>query len=191
MTEVTLDQLKLELEAFFLENKRFPTREELNSSNSLSANVKAIERKWGGLKNLRKLLNIPTLGLMVQNKKEKHHEDLFLIQEKILKTFPKTSVTLGSLIKVDYQDINFNVDTISASNRQSFVVCLNSKIKKNENEEIKTYIVDMNNSDYLASVLLNRKNPTPINLEIIKLDKFTEILAKYKPLVVESNNDRR
>ena len=185
MTEVTLEQLKTEYEAFRSAHGRFPTRHDLNSSESLSANVKAIERKWGGLKNLRKLLNIPSLGLSAPKDPYKKYEDDFKIQELLINTFSKSSITLGSLIKVDYENTNFLVDPITSSNRQSFIVSLNSKIKKYQNETSKIYIVDMSNTPNLETILKNRKNPTPTHITIVSLDKFTEILAQYKPNMLQ------
>ena len=185
MTEVTLEQLKTEYEAFRSANGRFPTRHDLNSSQELSANVKAIERKWGGLKNLRKLLNIPSLGLSAQKDPYKKYEDDFKIQELLINTFSKPSVTLGSLIKVTYENISFQVDPVTSSNRQSFIVSLNSKIKKHQYETSKIYIVDMSNNRDLEKIIKNKKTPTPPHITIVSLDKFTEILAQYKPNVLQ------
>lgn len=210
MSKITIEDLRTRFEEFKKQHGHYPNGSEITKSPIFPINVKTIDRNFGGLKNLRKLL-----GLEITDQRkgkirsatlikiiEKNYHDSCAVHSLLVSLYgmpfvhQESPCAIGSKTRTDFRvfyenDQTFSVDIFNAKDKESLIGCVNWKIKKYEkleNRIEKVYLVSMNkdlNNDLLQNYIRNRKTPPPSNIEIVSLDKFTEILATYKPIMLQ------
>jgi len=200
-----LEELKSGLELFYGQNERYPTSQEIDAFAFLPSS-RSIQRRFGGLVELRK-----TLGLSGQDdftkgehssrrateinkrahmvEKEVHtyltdlfstpfvHREYFFLDDKRTRTD----------FFVYHQNGEFSVDVFYPKDRYNLIGCLNSKLRKYDNELLTQYPViflQMNkdiSSEELRGVLKNKKNKLKKYQHLMCLEEFKQFCASKEP----------
>lgn len=186
--ETLLNQINEDMRAFYEINGRYPTSNEITSS-SFRISAKTIHRKFGGLKNLRVLLNMPIIDYSSTNGKPKHLQT-YAEQEKTLKhqvvsclleRFHKSNI---HHLSVKNQTKDFNVEIIYADTPESFLSVFNIRqIRKYigvKDIDI-IYVVEGVDVEQIMKPIKHRLQP---NCFVIPFAQLSSYIKQYTPYSV-------
>ncbi len=173
------DDLRKGFQKYFKLYNHYPTSHEIDTFEFLPSS-KSIQRKFGGLIQLRK-----KLGLEADYRKGKHSTNRALLINKrasklkkevleyLLSIFSSESLnqnypfTDDRRTRTDFyiysKKANFSIDIFYPKDRKNFIGCLNSKMKTYKNTTINHLIIflqmnDIISKEEIALLLLNKKN---------------------------------
>ncbi len=204
----TIEKIKDGFEKFFNTYGRYPTALEIDSFDFLLSS-RQIQRKFGGLPNLRKILNLPienygsgeersSISSNV-NKRGRNYENI--IYELLKKNFDEKfihiekpllneNLMLGYSSKNRYdfyvyaKPNNFAIDVFGTDNSRGVKIIMNIKEKKyiKSNSRLIVYFIYFGKNINDADIIswINKKtNKFPINWIILNFKEFQEELKKY------------
>ena len=206
----TINELKAGFELFYADYSRYPTAAEIDNFKYLPS-VRSIERRFGGLVELRNTLKLNTqsdlrignhrsnLSFKISARGHKYEQE---VHEYLVKRFGNDSVhceysftddkrTQSDFFVHDAQK-GFCVDVLYSANRRNLAGCLNSKQKKYKTESMRQYPViflQMNKElkqNILDALLKNKKNNLPIGQYLMTIDTFKIFCESRNPLSVGS-----
>ena len=204
MERWTIEKIKDGFERFYKEHKRFPTAHEIDSYAYLPSS-RQIQRKYGGLPELRKVLKLSgpldftkgqysserarkislrghvykeavSLYLVNHLGEESVHRDYFFIDDRRTRTD----------FFIDYNKKSFIVDIFYPTNYKNLIGCINSKLKAYKSKimlEYPTIFLMMNediSKEEIERVLSQKKNILHKNQEVMTYGQFKEFCASIK-----------
>lgn len=196
----TLEKIKRGFDKFYEIHNRYPTAYDVDDFDFLPSS-RQIQRKFGGLVNLRKMLGLKVenygqgkertkIALRV-NKKGKDCEKIIL--NLLKRNFNEKFIHIERPINSDYKNRcdfyiyakpdNFIVDVFNASNFRVLVNVMNIKEKSYGKGDIKeniyfVYFGEIEKAK-ICQWLLNKRNKFPIHWNIISFGEFREEITKY------------
>lgn len=198
------EKIILLVKDFILKNKRDPASCDFGKNNLPT--TKTIERKFGGLRNLRKELglledhrkgeNRKKILKIIRDRERKYHT---IVYKNLLKFFPEIAIHIESNITDDQRsrtdfkifaakDTIFFVDTFFPSTEESFKICVNNKkniFKRSEKyitaENYKFIFVNLNEKIDRNKLTLGKDLSTKIM--IIDYPEFLTLCEKYRTIV--------
>src|SRR4030042_2547087 len=195
----TLENIKEGLEKFYKEFGKYPTALDIDKYPYLPSS-RQIQRKFGGLPNLRKSLNIQDLDYTKGNLRRKIYNEIsnlsfqaernleFLLIKKFGEPFVhiEKPVDKNSKRRFDFfiyaKNIKFAIDIFYSSNIKNIQSNINFKIDsyKNKNSAIPLYIVLDNNKITqleLDKIVTNKPyKPLPSNTKLLTLENFLKFI---------------
>ena len=204
-----IEELKAGLENFYTKNGRYPTAPEVDVHPYLPS-ARTIERSFGGLVELRKILNLDTqtdfregahsserahkintrahdteqevyIFLQGQFGKQFVHREYFFLDDKR---------TRADFFVYDSAS-GFCVDVFYPSDRRNLIGCLNSKLAKYQGPQMNQYPVfflQMNkelDQGLLDAVINNKKKKLLTGHHLLSWDSFREFCKKRIPLKIQ------
>jgi len=204
----TLEELKAGFEHFYKEHNRYPTGPEIDAYPYLSS-ARSIERRFGGLIELRAQLKLPTqIDLRTGEHStrravtinERAHKVELVVYEFLQKIFGKEFVhreyffTDDRRTRADFfvydSEKGFCVDVFYPANRRNLIGCINSKLGKYYSEYMRQYPViflQMNESIpdiALQGIVNNKKRPLLKGQYLMSWGAFREFCKSRNPLKV-------
>lgn len=204
----TVEKVKLGLERFYKENRRYPTGPEIDSADYLPS-ARTIERRFGGVVKLRGDLGLSGQSDFRQgshsserafeiNKRSNRVETE--VYEFLIKKFGKEFVhreyfftddkrTRADFFIYDNQS-GFCVDVFYPKDRRNLVGCLNSKLGKYSDSYMGKYPViflQMNaeiTSDVLVAIVENKEKKLKSSQRLLGWEGFLEFCNKRGKLSV-------
>lgn len=194
-TKWNLNNIKYGLEDFYKLNKRYPSALEIDK-HPLLPSSRQVQRKFGGLKELRRLLGLPDEDLdytkgqkrsimaKIIGERGKNFEkevndllvkrfgEIFVHQQKPFNNYKN---------RVDFfiyaQDHKFGVDVFYPKDLHSFVCCVNIKEKTYIGLDFNMIFLSINpeiNQSLINKFVSRRKNNTPHN--VMDLNEFKKYI---------------
>lgn len=205
-----LEELKSGFEHFYKQHYRYPTAHEIDTYNYLPS-ARSIERRFGGLVAIRKLLKLNSDPDFRAGKHSSErartinvraHKTKILVYEFLIEKFNKEFIhreffftddkrTRSDFFVYDNQE-GFCIDVFYPKDRRNLIGCLNNKLLKYKTSDMRQYPViflQMNpdlNQDILNAVIKNKKNMWPSGQEIMSWDKFQNFIKSRKPLSIKN-----
>ena len=202
----TMENIASGFEHFYKLHKKYPTTQEIDNFEFLPT-ARSIQRKFGGVVAVRKHLKLScehdlTKGAHSSKRafkinqrahsteKEVHrylvncfgtrfvHREYFLFDDK------RTRIDFY----VYYKGGEFSVDVFYPDNRHNLIGCLNSKMRKYDNEIMSqnpVIFLQMNNkidSLELESIVSNKKNKLKNNQHLMDIEALKHFCKEKKPL---------
>lgn len=159
MIDLTLEEIKQQFENFKAEFGHYPTRHDIKNSDYITTSVKSIERKWGGLRNLRQLLGLDQTEI---DGRSKNKFDINVSYENY------------NRIKQKVEDMGLDkypvFEVISPQNRQSLSSCMRNQIMKYRTSRKRVAIIIANGNlteEDVNAYLLQMKGSLPENISVI------------------------
>jgi len=207
-----LEEIRVGLEHFFTEHKRYPTASEIDVYPYLPSS-RSIERRFNGLVSLRKQLNLKSQSdfrtgehsrkrAFTINKRA--HEKESIVYKFLVELFGKEFVHReyffldDARTRADFfiydSDKGFCVDVFYPKDRRNLTGCLNSKLNKYKPELMQKYPVIflvMNEAltqEELNKVVKNKKKTLSVNQSLMTWSAFREFCHERKPLRYVAQN---
>jgi len=202
----TLPELESGLKHFYTVHKQYPTAHEVDAYTYLPS-ARSIERGFGGLVALRKLLKLGSehdFRAGIHSSKRAHtinaraHETEQKVYEFLHKRFGKEFVhrefffTDDKRTRLDFfvhdSEQGFCIDVFYPKDRRNLIGCLNSKLLKYKAEYMSQYPViflQMNediNQDALNKLIQNKKKQWLVGQHLMSWDTFQIFASSKKPL---------
>ncbi len=195
----TKENIMVGFNKFFDENNRYPTAEEIDDYEYLPSS-RQIQRAFGGLKNLRKILGLPVTdfgsgknrsviayfinkrGIKGEREIEEiltdHFGEYFVhIEKPLYKYFPE-GTSFKNKIRADFfvyhKEGHFAVDVFFAKGKKQLNIILNTKAKHYSHINIKTYFVLLSEGEGFTDDVIEHV----LNAKILKLDQNIKSLTK-------------
>lgn len=198
----TLEELKLGLEHFYQENKRYPTSHEFDTFPYLPSS-RQIQRTFGGLVKLREKLGLPQTDLTTgqhsrdrarkinfrAHKIEQEVYDILKKQFRVEYVHREYFFTDDKRTRTDFfiytKTDTFSVDVLYPSNKANLTGCLNSKMRsyKNRLNNYEVIFLMMNKEitqEEIKKILSNKKNKLPSYQKVMDLENFRDFLKTKK-----------
>jgi hypothetical protein len=196
-----LDKIKCGLESFYELNKRYPSALEIDKYPLLPSS-RQVQRKFGGLKELRKLLNLPdedidyTKGsarsdvakIIGERGKDFEKEIYALLVKKFGEIFVHQQKPFNNYkSRADFfiyaQNYKFGVDVFYPKDLHSFVCCVNIKDKTYINSDFDMIFLSINPkiSQSLINRFINRRKNNTLN-RVMDFDEFKKYIDTITPL---------
>ena len=198
-----LDKIKCGLDEFYKLNKRYPSSLEVDGYPLLPSS-RQVQRRFGGLKELRKLLGLPDEDL--DYTKGQARSDMAKIIGERGKNFEKE--IYGVLVKrfgeicvhqqkpfnnyksradffVYAENHKFGVDVFYPKDLHSFVCCVNIKHKTYIDLDFDMIFLSVNpkiNQSLINKFISRRKNNNPQNVRVMDIDEFKKYINDTIPL---------
>ncbi len=201
-----LAELRAGLENFYTKNGYYPTATEIDAHPYLPS-ARTIERTFGGLVELRKVLGLDTQSDLREGAHSSKRASTINVQarkvEKEVLTYlskifggqsvhPKYSFIDDKRTQVDFfvygGSNGFCVDVFYPSDRRNLIGCLNSKLTKYQGPQMNQYPViflQMNKEigqAVLDAVIKNKKKKLLAGHQLLSWDSFVEFCNKKKLL---------
>ena len=201
----TLENVKDGFEKFYTEHNRYPTAEEFDTFPFLPSS-RTIQRKFGGLVQLRKQLKLKGQhdfreGDHSSNRAKEINKRAHRVEQEVYeyltKRFGVEFVHREYFFADDkrkrtdffiyYKKGNFSVDVFYPKNRHNFIGCLNNKMKSYATELMLQYPVvflqmnDFITQDEIDDVLANKKNKLPKGQSAMNFNRFKEFCGTKEP----------
>ncbi len=198
----SIKEIKNGFERFFQENDHYPTAPEIDGCDYLPS-ARQIQRNYGGLPKLRKLLGLPDIHFgigkfrsKIAHSRNKIGFDAERGLEKILiEHFGEPFVhiekpinTLGRQ-RFDFfvyaEDLKFGVDVFYSETERDVQKNINIKIDNYRDTIVPIYFVLANNNIPQAAldkiVSSKSKKPLPLNIKLLTLENFMKLIKTMAP----------
>lgn len=202
----TIENIASGFEHFYKLNKKYPTAQEIDNFEFLPS-ARSIQRKFGGVVAIRKYLDLS--GQHDLTKGEHSSKRAFKINKRAHNTEKEVYRYLVNRFgthfvhreyfilddkrtKIDffvyYKGGEFAVDIFYPESRHNLIGCLNSKMRKYNNEFMSqnpVIFLQMNNEIdllQLESITRNKKNKLKNNQYLMNMEGFKAFCAKKEPL---------
>lgn len=204
----TIENVASGFEHFYKLNKKYPTAQEIDSFEFLPS-ARSIQRKFGGVVAVRKHLNLSCqhdltkgahsskrafkINQRAQDTEKEVYRYLvnrfgthFVHREYFLFDDRRTRIDFY----VYHKGGEFSIDVFYPDSRNNLIGCLNSKMKKYDNETMSqnpVIFLQMNSkidSIQLESVVNNKKNKLKNNQYLMNIDGLKYFCKEKKPLKV-------
>ena len=197
----TLEKIKYGLDEFYKSNNRYPSALEIDEY-SLLPSSRQIQRRFGGLKELRRSLGLPeedldytkgktrsdvakTIGIRGKNFEKEIYAllinkfgEIFVHQQK-----PFNNYKSRADFFIYAKDYKFGIDVFYPKDLHSFVCCVNIKEKIYSNLDFNMIFLTINpsvNQTLIDKFLSRRKNKTPH--KVMDFDEFKKHINTIAPL---------
>lgn len=204
-----IEELKAGLENFYTKNGRYPTAPEVDAHPYLPS-ARTIERRFGGLVDLRKVLNLDTQtdfreGLhsserahKINTRAHQNEQEVYeFLKEKFGRKFVHREYfflddkrTRADFFVYDKMG-EFCVDVFYPSDRRNLIGCLNSKLAKYHGPQMTQYPViflqmngELDQSD-LDSLVENKEKKLLVGHLLLSWNSFKEFCNKRAPLDIQ------
>lgn len=197
------NKIKEGFDKFYQEHGRYPTALEIDEYASLPSS-RQIQRRFGGLQNLRKELGLDTLNFTkgsIRSQSAQYIGKRGLdfereIRKILINKFGEVFVHeqkpfndyAGRLDFFVYAKNNkFGIDVFFASYKHSLIGCINSKQRLYKNFADKLILLQLNpkiDQKVVDQYLSNKKNTLPSNVSVLSLNKFLKFIQTIQPLQV-------
>jgi hypothetical protein len=198
----TLEKVKEGFDRFFDAHNRYPAAYDVDDFDFLPSS-RQIQRKFGGLVNLRKLLNLEignyTMGNEGSRKashiniRGKKYENILLdfLKEQFDEKFIHIERPIGNDHKDRYdffvyaKPTNFAVDVFCTNDTRGVVNIMNMKENKYKRSIIIedlyfVYFGDNINDGRIKKWQTNRKNKFPVNWKIMNIEEFKKDISRFE-----------
>lgn len=204
----TIEELSLGLQHFYNEHKKYPTASEVDTYPYLPS-ARSIERRFGGLVELRQNLKLETQFDLRSGKhsaeraskiNRRAHSVELIVYEFLQSIFRKEFVhreyffTDDRRTRADFfvydKEKGFCVDVFYPSDRRNLVGCLNSKLFKYHTEHMRQYPViflQMNEGitqEALDTIAQNKKKKLLGEQYLMSWDTFQNFCKSRDPLKI-------
>lgn len=203
------EEIKEGFKNFYKINKRYPTSYEIDKFEFLPSS-KSIQRRFGGLVELRKSLNLEDINdfrigeyssQRAKKINERAHKVEKLVYDYLINVFGKEFVhrefffTDDKRTRTDFfiydKNQNFAVDFFYPNNRRNFIGCLNSKMRiynKGIMLQYPVIFLQMNDNlskDEIQDSLKRKKNKLYKYQNVMNFEEFKEFCSKRKALRIK------
>lgn len=197
----TLDKIKYGLDGFYKLNNRYPSALEVDDYPLLPSS-RQIQRRFGGLKELRKLLGFSEEDLdytkgqarsdvakIIGERGRKFEKEIYSI---LVKRFGEICVHQQKPFnnyknRADFfiyaQDYKFGVDVFYPKDLHSFVCCVNIKEKTYNGSDFDMILLPINpdiSQSLISNFISRRKNNTSHN--VMSFEEFKKYINTITPL---------
>lgn len=198
-----LNKIKYGLDEFYKLNKRYPSALEVDEY-SLLPSSRQVQRKFGGLKELRKLLGFPDedidytrgqvrsdIAKVIGERGKEFEKEVYRI---LVKRFSEICVHQQKPFnnyksRADFfiyaQNYKFGVDVFYPKDLHSFVCCVNIKEKTYIDLDFDMIFLSVNpkiNQSLINKFTSRRKNSTLRNVKVMDIDEFKKHINNTIPL---------
>ncbi len=203
-----LEELRAGLENFYVKHGHYPTAPEIDAHPYLPS-ARTIERRFGGVIGLRKVLKLDTQSdmregvhsskraSMINARAHRVEKEVYTYLEKLFGRqfvhreyfFLDDKRTRADFFVYDSSN-GFCVDVFYPSDRRNLIGCLNSKLAKYKGPQMNQYPViflQMNkeiDQSVLDAIIKNKKNKLTNGHCLFSWDSFKEFCSKRRPLKV-------
>lgn len=200
-TKWNLNNIKYGLEDFYKLNKRYPSALEIDKYPLLPSS-RQVQRKFGGLKELRKLLGLPNEDLdytrgparsgvakaIGERGKDFEKEIYTILTKRFGEVFVHQQKPFNDYkSRVDFfvyaKNYKFGVDVFYPKDLHSFVCCVNIKEKTYMNPGFDMIFISINpdiDQSLINKFISRRKNKTP--QKVMDFDEFKKHIDTIIPL---------
>lgn len=204
-----LEELRAGLENFYEKNGRYPTAPEVDSHPYLPS-ARSIERKFGGLVELRKVLSLDTQAdfregahsseraYKINARAHKNEQEVSkFLEERFGKHFVHREYFFldDKRTRADFfvydKASGFCVDVFYPSDRRNLIGCLNSKLAKYQGLQMNQYPViflQMNkeiDQSMLDTIVKNKTKKLLAEHQLFSWDTFIKFCSKRQPLKIQ------
>lgn len=192
----TKDNIIAGMEHFRKENGNYPTVTEIDQTTYLPSS-RQIQRKFGGLKKFREQSGFSTTDFSSGQERSviasraglKGRVGEKLVEKILVEHFGKEFVHIEQIWGDTKQRLdffiyspggNFGVEVISASEKDSFTINLNIKIRRYGNVATEVLIVAVGQQftqDFLELLMSRKRLRLPHRTKVLSLDKFIETIS--------------
>lgn len=200
-TKWVLEKIKAGFDDFYAKNGRWPTALEIDS-HAILPSSRQIQRKWGGLKGLRQLLNLPILDYTSGDIRRdtarfigtRGKDSEANLQKMLIDRFGEVFVHMEKPFNmrrnyVDFfvyaKNYSFGVDAFYAIGLKSFQGTIRIKQQSYKNTPFDVYFVSMNpdiSQIQIETLIKNKKIPFNAKIRVNSLEEFTLAIKNYQPL---------
>lgn len=201
----TLDKLKEGFESYYKKYGKYPTAPEVDDFPDLPT-FRNIQRYYGGLRNLRKLMGLEVHDYTIGGYRKKwasiYNKQARLTEVEVREFLDKRYGEICVHEERKYGDgknamdffvyckKNFGVDVFKTSSYKNLAKNINIKQKKYKNFPFRLFFVVVGNNHKQKKIdilMKNKENPLPKNTSCLTFDAFRKECQKFIPLTLSLN----